>query len=246
MHLLLSTQPYALLKHKACVSRRRAKLLVDSQQLIVLADSVGPQAEPVLICPTPVATAKSAMVVSSVSPLRWLMTAVQPARFAILIASKVSVSVPIWFSLIRIEFAQPSSIPFGKAFGIGNEQVVADKLDFVAEFIGQLLPAVPVVFRQAVFKGNYRILSTHFAQCLTIASDETLFLGSDLKKLYMPRFSVEHLGGGRVKGDSDILAGLVAGLLYSIHNHFHRLFVALERSVQNRLHRRRLYYNPLP
>jgi hypothetical protein len=32
--------------------------------------------EPVLICPAPVATAKSAMVVSSVSPERWLITVV--------------------------------------------------------------------------------------------------------------------------------------------------------------------------
>src|SRR5271156_1696180 len=36
------------------------------------------EAEPVLICPTPVATARSAMKVSSVSPLRWDMTEVYP------------------------------------------------------------------------------------------------------------------------------------------------------------------------
>ncbi len=34
------------------------------------------EAEPVLICPQFKATAKSAMVVSSVSPLRWLITEV--------------------------------------------------------------------------------------------------------------------------------------------------------------------------
>ena len=33
---------------------------------------------------------------------RWLMTAVQPARLAISIAAKVSVSVPIWLILMRI------------------------------------------------------------------------------------------------------------------------------------------------
>ena len=37
-------------------------------------------AEPVLIWPAFVATAMSAMVVSSVSPLRWLMIAVKPLR----------------------------------------------------------------------------------------------------------------------------------------------------------------------
>src|SRR5262249_14566477 len=50
---------------------------------------------PVLIWPALVATTKSAMVVSSVSPLRWLTTAVQQARWAMLIACIVSVSVPI-------------------------------------------------------------------------------------------------------------------------------------------------------
>ena len=64
--------------------------------------------EPVLICPQPVATARSAIVVSSVSPERCDTTAVYPAFLAILMAAKVSVSVPIWFTLIRIELAIPS------------------------------------------------------------------------------------------------------------------------------------------
>ena len=55
--------------------------------------------EPVLIWPAFVPTAMSAMVESSVSPERWLMTAVQPARLAISMAAKVSVSVPIWLIL---------------------------------------------------------------------------------------------------------------------------------------------------
>ena len=54
-------------------------------------------ADPVLICPAFVATAMSAMIVSSVSPERWLMTVVYPERFASSMQSKVSVSVPIWF-----------------------------------------------------------------------------------------------------------------------------------------------------
>ena len=50
---------------------------------------------PVLICPAFSATARSAIVVSSVSPERCEMTAVYPARFAMVTASMVSVSVPI-------------------------------------------------------------------------------------------------------------------------------------------------------
>ena len=50
------------------------------------------------------------MVVSSVSPDRWLMIAVHPARWAISTASTVSVSVPIWLSLTRMLFAARSRI----------------------------------------------------------------------------------------------------------------------------------------
>ena len=61
------------------------------------------QGAPVLIIPVFKPTARSAMVVSSVSPERWLTTAVQPACCAILMASIVSVRVPIWLSLMRME-----------------------------------------------------------------------------------------------------------------------------------------------
>ena len=51
------------------------------------------------------------MVVSSVSPLRWLTTAVQPLPMARSIASSVSVSVPIWLSLMRMLLAHFSARP---------------------------------------------------------------------------------------------------------------------------------------
>ena len=58
-------QPYiANPPSSASISRRRLYLAILSLR----------QAEPVLICPPPMATAKSAMKVSSVSPLRWEMT----------------------------------------------------------------------------------------------------------------------------------------------------------------------------
>ena len=45
----------------------------------------------------------------------------------------VSVSVPIWLTLIRIELAMPSSMPCCRRFDVGDEQIVADQLDLVAE-----------------------------------------------------------------------------------------------------------------
>ena len=84
---------------------------------------------PVLIWPVPIATTRSAIVVSSVSPERWVTIADQPARRASAIASIVSVRVPIWLSLMRTELAPPSSIAASDPIGIGHEQVVADELD---------------------------------------------------------------------------------------------------------------------
>ena len=41
---------------------------------------------------------------------------------------------------------------------IGNEEVVADELDTVAEALGKHLPAVPVVFAEAVLDGDYWVV----------------------------------------------------------------------------------------
>ena len=70
--------------------------------------------EPVLICPTFNPTAISDIVVSSVSPDLWDTTAVHPESLAKFIASMVSVNVPIWLGLIRIEFALFSFIALCK------------------------------------------------------------------------------------------------------------------------------------
>src|SRR5208283_3240160 len=66
---------------------------------------------PVLIWPALVATARSAMNASSVSPERWLMIERYPAFVAMRMASKVSETVPIWFSLMRMALAVPVSMP---------------------------------------------------------------------------------------------------------------------------------------
>ena len=68
--------------------------------------------DPVLIWEDIVATAKSAIKVSSVSPDRCEMIVLKFAFFANEITSKVSVKVPIWLGFTKILLADFSFIPF--------------------------------------------------------------------------------------------------------------------------------------
>ena len=69
---------------------------------------------------------------------------------------------------------------------VGDEDVVAHELDLVAQRVRQPLPAVPVVFRHAVFDrddGGY--WRTQSAQSSTICSEVRSLL-SDFLKTYLP------------------------------------------------------------
>ena len=46
----------------------------------------------------------------------------------------------------------------GQTLGVGDEQVVANQLDLAAQLAGQLLPALPVLFIQAVLDGDDGVL----------------------------------------------------------------------------------------
>ena len=107
---------------------------------------------PVLIWPVPIATTRSAIVVSSVSPERCDTTADQPAPRASSIASIVSVSVPIWLSLISTALAARSSMPRAIRSGLVTSRSSPTSWTRVAEPLGELLPAGPVVLGQAVLE----------------------------------------------------------------------------------------------
>ena len=73
----------------------------------------------------------------------------------------------------------------GQTFGVGDEQVVADKLALAADCVGQYLPAVPVIFGQAVFEADDRVLLDPLGPVARpSALPEIWFFGSDLKNLY--------------------------------------------------------------
>ena len=67
--------------------------------------------DPVFIWEDIVATAKSAINVSSVSPDLCEIIVLKLCFFAFDIVSRVSVRVPTWFSLIKIEFPAFFCIP---------------------------------------------------------------------------------------------------------------------------------------
>ena len=108
---------------------------------------------------------------------------------------------------------------------IGNEVVVADQLQPVAERIGQLLPAFTVFFTHAVFKRHDGVL----LRPLGVKPDH---LGGRLARTI--RF-LEHvvagivkLAGGRVERNGDVLARLVAGCTNGLDDQLHRFIVGLQ------------------
>ena len=111
---------------------------------------------PVLIWPAFVATARSAIVASSVSPERCEMIARYPLRCASSMASSVSVSVPIWLTLTRIAFADALVDPAAEEVDVRDEQIVADELHAAAEPVGQRLPPVPVGLAEPVLDRDDR------------------------------------------------------------------------------------------
>ena len=72
--------------------------------------------DPVFIWEDIVAEAKSAINVSSVSPDLWEIIVLKLAAFAIEITSNVSVKVPIWLGLTKMQFADFSLIPLLNLF----------------------------------------------------------------------------------------------------------------------------------
>ena len=92
-------------------TRRGAELSSIRISWLYLASRSERDSEPVLIWPQLVATARSAIVVSSVSPERCENTVPQPARCAISTASSVSDSVPIWLTLTSSALATPRAMP---------------------------------------------------------------------------------------------------------------------------------------
>ena len=112
---------------------------------------------PVLIWPQFVATARSAIVASSVSPLRCDMTDVYAARLASVDRVERLGERADLVDLHEHRVGDAALDALAQPLGVGDEHVVADELDPVAEALGEGAPAVPVVLGHAVLDRDDRI-----------------------------------------------------------------------------------------
>ena len=115
-------------------------------------------ADPVLIWPADVPTARSAIVLSSVSPERCEMIVPYPrvSRHRDRVERFGDRADLIQLHQQRV--ADPVGDPPLQDLGVGDEHIVADQLHAIAERARQRLPAVPVAFGEPVFDRHDRVL----------------------------------------------------------------------------------------
>ena len=123
--------------------------------------------------------------------------------------SRVSVTVPIWLSLIRIALATCFSMPIVSRLGLGDEEVIADQLNFLADSVCEFLPRVPIVFMATVFDGNDGVLFAELGVDIDQGVGGDCLLVEDVAFAFL----VVELAGSCIECDGDLLARLVAGFL---------------------------------
>ena len=156
------------------------------------------------------------MVVSSVSPERWLMTAPQPWARAMSIVCSVSLSVPIWLSLMRMALAESSSMPRASRSGLVTKKSSPTSWHLSPTFSVSFFQPCPVVLAEAVLEADDGVLVDPVGPELDHLAglQRAAFLGQLVGVLTLGiGLTVDELGDGRVERDGDLLAGLVAGSL---------------------------------
>ena len=88
-----------------------------------------------------------------------------------------------------------------EALDVGDEQVVADELQALAELVGRQLPALPVVLGQAVLDRHDRIGVDELGEIVDLLLDRAglALAGIDIGAV------LEELARGRVERDGDVL-----------------------------------------
>ena len=81
--------------------------------------------------------------------------------------------MPIWLTLMRIEFATPSLIPRSRIVDIGDEDVVADQLPAAPSLSRQQSPSRPIVLGHAVLDRQDRIGVGELGEIFDLLLDRT-------------------------------------------------------------------------
>ncbi len=114
---------------------------------------------------------------------------------------------------------------FTQNLGVGDEQIVADQLNLLAQRCGQGGPAFPVVFRHGVFDGDDRVLVAPGCQQVgEVGGRQRQAFGFQLVFAVFVEFA-----GGAVEAQGDLGAWLVAGLLDCLDDQLDRFFVIGDR-----------------
>ena len=120
------------------------------------------------------------MVVSSVSPERWLRTDAYAKWWASSTASSVSVSVPIWLGLIRMALATSSSMPrWSRSVLVTNRSSPTSWTVSPTRSVSAAQPSQSFSSSASSME-MMGYSSTQPAQKSTISSDDTRRSGSDL------------------------------------------------------------------
>ena len=113
-----------------------------------------------------------------------------------------------------------------QALGVGDEQVVANKLDLLADAVGQCLPAVPIFLGHAVLDGDDGVLVNQGLPVVDhLGAGKLAVLAS---QNVLAGFGVVELGGSGIHGKQDVLAGNVTCSLASLDDVVQGLLVGGE------------------
>src|SRR5690606_34859263 len=97
--------------------------------------------------------------------------------------------------------------PIAKALRVGDEKIVADKLHPSPDFLGQQLPALPVILAHPILNRDDRIIADESGVVL----DHRAGLENFALALQMVFAILEEFGRGCIEREIDILTRLVAG-----------------------------------
>ena len=114
-----------------------------------------------------------------------------------------------------------------KNLRIGYKNIIADQLNFAAEFGSEMFPSRPIVFGEAVFERDDGELPHPIGPKCGHLFRRARGLVGFLEYVFIAGF-VEELACRGIERDGDVLARLVAGCRYGFEDNFDRFVVRFQ------------------